>query len=198
MRLLSSSATFKARQKNVVVSPSNRHFHVAQVQLQHLCHRYFNSHQQPAAREYILTTPETQMPSIQVIQHTQQSQVASKGQQQQSGEQPISFIVVDDQQQAEPSRQLTFSLTLTKHFNPPSVSSGTGEESQHNISGLSSFSRNLQSLVSYQQIDKPQPFLPVDTPAPTASPPITTASQQAHRQPAAQPPHPLQSANAKQ
>ena len=31
----------------MVISPrshSNRHFHVAQVQLQHLCHRYFNSH----------------------------------------------------------------------------------------------------------------------------------------------------------
>ena len=37
------------------------------------------------------------------------------------------------------SRPLTFTLTQTKHFNPPSVTLATGEESQHNIAGLSSF-----------------------------------------------------------
>ena len=108
--------------------------------------------------------------------------MASKGQQQQSRGQPTSFIVVDDQQ-AGPSRPLTFTLTLKKHFNPLSVASATGEESQHNISGLSSFFRNLQSVVSYQQIDTPQPFSPVDTLAPATSPPTNTASQQEHQQP---------------
>ena len=46
----------------------------------------FQQPQQPAlaAREYILTIPETQVPSSQVIQLAQQSQVATKGQQQQS------------------------------------------------------------------------------------------------------------------
>ena len=102
----------------------------------------------PAARECILTIPETGMPSSQVIQPTQQSQVASKIQQQQFRGQPTSFIVVDDQQQAGPSRPFMFTLTPTKHFNPPSVASATGEEGQHNISGLSSFFGNLQSVMS--------------------------------------------------
>ena len=65
---------------------------------------------------------------------------------------PTSFLVVDNQQ-ARPSRVLTFTLTLMKYFNPQSVAPATGVESQHNISGLSSFFRNLQSVMSYQQID---------------------------------------------
>ena len=123
--------------------------------------------------------------------------MASKGQQKQSRGQTTSFIVVDDQQQAGPSRPLMFTLTLTKHLNPPSVPSATGEESQH-ISGLSSFFGNLKSVMSFQQIDTPQLFLPVNIPAPAASPPITNTSQQEYQQPAAQPPPPLQSADAKQ
>ena len=58
---------------------------------------------------------------------------------------------------------------LVKHFSPPSVASATGKESQHNISGLSSFFRNLQCLMSYQQMDTPQPFSPADMPAPLLS-----------------------------
>ena len=50
----------------------------------------------PAAKKYILTIPQTQMPSSQVIQPTQQNQVATKGQQQQSRGQSTSFLVVDD------------------------------------------------------------------------------------------------------
>ena len=148
----------------------------------------------PAAKEYILTIPETS----QVIQPAQQSQVASKGQQQLSRGQPTSFMVIDDRQQTGPSRPLMFTLTLTRHFNPPSVASATDQESQHNISALSSFFGNLQSVMSYQQIDTQQPFSLVDTPAPAASPPTTTASQQEHQQSAAQPPPPLQSTDAKQ
>ena len=73
----------------------------------------------PAAREYILIIPDTQMPASQAIQTAQQSQMATKGQ-----------LVVDDQQ-AEPSRPLNFTLTPTKQFNPPSIASATGEECQH-------------------------------------------------------------------
>ena len=58
----------------------------------------------------------------------QQCQVATKGQQQQSRGQQTSFLVNDDQQGA-PSRPRTFTLTPTKHFNSPSVASGTGQES---------------------------------------------------------------------
>ena len=130
------------------------------------------------------------MPSCQVIQPTQQSQVASKGQQQQSRGQQTSFLVTDNQQ-AGPSRPFTFTLALMKHFKPPPVASATGEGSQHNISGLSSFFGILQSVMSYQQ-----PFSPADTPAPAASPPTTITSQQEHQQPPAQPPP--QSADAKQ
>ena len=41
--------------------------------------------------------------------------------------------------------------------------------------------KSSESVMSYQQIDTPQPFSPVDTPAPAASPPTTTASQQEHQ-----------------
>ena len=136
------------------------------------------------------------MPSSQVIQPAQQNQVASKGQQQQSIGQPTSFLVIDDQQ-AGSSRLLTFTLTQTKHFNPPSVAA-TGEESQHNISGLSSFFGNISSVLSYQQIDTPQLFSRADTPAPAASPLTTTTSQQEHQQTPVQPPSSLQAAKAKQ
>ena len=64
--------------------------------------------------------------------------------------------------QAAPSSSLTFTLMLRKHFNPPSVASATYEESQHNISGLSSFFGNILSVLSCQQIDTPQLFLPAD------------------------------------
>ena len=53
----------------------------------------------PAAKEYILIIPETQMPSSQVIEPALQSQVVIKGQQQQSPGQPTSFLVIDDQLQ---------------------------------------------------------------------------------------------------
>ena len=61
------------------------------------------------------------------IQPAQQIQVATKGQLQHIG-QPTSFLVVDDQQ-ARPTRQLTLTLTLVKHFKPPLVASATGKES---------------------------------------------------------------------
>ena len=105
----------------------------------------FKQPQQPAPaaiREYILTIPETQMPSSQVIQSSQQIQVASKGQQQQPRGQPTFFLVINDQQ-AGPTRPLMFTLTPKKHFNPLSVESATGENSQHNIFGISCFFGNL-------------------------------------------------------
>ena len=85
--------------------------------------------QAPAATEYILTTPETQMPGTQVIQQAQQSQVATKGKQQPRWK-PISFIVVDDKQ-PRPSTRITFIQSPMKHFNPPSVAPATGKENQH-------------------------------------------------------------------
>ena len=129
----------------------------------------------PAAREYFLTIPENQVPASQVIQTARQSQEATKGQLHQTRRQLTSFLVVDDQQ-AGPSRPLTFTLTQMKQFNPPSVASATGEESQHNISGLSGFFGNLPSVWSYQQIDTPQPFLPPDLQQQKASPPTTSAA----------------------
>ena len=75
----------------------------------------------PAARAYILTIPETQIPSRQVIQPAQQSKVASKGQQQQSRGKPTSFIDIDDQQVGPSARPLRFTLGSMKHFNPPST-----------------------------------------------------------------------------
>ena len=49
-----------------------------------------------------------------------------------------SFLIIDDQQ-AGPKRSRTFTLMQMKHLNPPLLDSATGEESQHNMSGLSSF-----------------------------------------------------------
>ena len=80
----------------------------------------------------------------QVIQPAQQNQVATKGQQQQFRGQPT-FFLINDNQHAAPSRPCTFTLTPMKHFNPSSVASTTGQESQHNISGLSSFFGNIPS-----------------------------------------------------
>ena len=59
----------------------------------------FQQPKQPAlaARKYILTILETQMPAGQAIKPAQQSQVATKGQQQPRG-QRTTFVVVDDQQ----------------------------------------------------------------------------------------------------
>ena len=59
-----------------------------------------------AAREYILTNPETQMQVSQTIQPANQSQVVSRGQQQPRGPQ-TSHAVVDEQQPGT-SRQLHF------------------------------------------------------------------------------------------
>ena len=91
------------------------------------------------------------MPASQVIKPAQQSQVAPRAQQQPRG-QPTSFIILDDHQ-TEPSGLPTFTLTPTKHLNPPSIASATVEESPHNISGLPSFFGNIQSITSFQQID---------------------------------------------
>ena len=125
--------------------------------------KIFQELQQPAkaAREFILTITETQMPASQAIQPTQQSKVTTKEQQQPRG-QPTSFLVVDNGQ-AGPSRPLTFTLYPMIHFGPPSVASATGKESQHNISGLSSFFGNIQSVMSFQQIDTLQRFSTPDT-----------------------------------
>ena len=79
-------------------------------------------------REYIFTIPETYMPSSHVIQPAQQSQVATKGQQQQSIGQLTSFLFADDQEAGSSRPLTTFTLILTKHFNPPIVASATGEE----------------------------------------------------------------------
>ena len=120
-----------------------------------------------------------------------QSQVATKGQQQQTRQQArLPF-------QAGRSRPLTFTLPLTKHFNPPSVSSAAGAKSQHNKSELSSFFENVQSMMSYQQIYTQQLFPPANMSVSAASP-LTTARQHEHQQPPAQSQPALQSANTKQ
>ena len=45
-----------------------------------------------------------------------------------------------------------------KHFNPPLVASATGEESQHNILGLSIFWGNQQSVMSSRSTPHPECF----------------------------------------
>ena len=77
--------------------------------------------------------------------------------------QPTSYVVVDDQQPGT-SRQML--------FNPPSVAPSQQEESQHNTSGLSSLFAAIPSVLTYQQMDTPQPFSPSQlqpTPSPVLS-----------------------------
>ena len=57
------------------------------------------------------------------------------------------------------------------------MSSATGEDSENNKSGPSSLFGNLQSVVSYQQIDTHQPH-PSDPHQHTTSPPTTTPDRE--------------------
>ena len=121
----------------------------------------FHEPQQPAptAREFILTIPETQMAPGHAIELTQQSQVASKGQQQHSRGHPISFVVMD-------TNRLTFTLTLM------------------NTSTL----QQLHLLHEESQHESPafMLILPADTPAPATSHSTTSTAQQEHQQSPAQ------------
>ena len=114
--------------------------------------------QATAGHEYILTILETQAASIPVMQPsqiatTQPATVIAKVQQPSRpssvSAQPISYVVVDDQQPWT-SRQMI--------FNPPSVAASHQEESQHNTSGLSSLFGAIPSVLQYQQMDTPHPF----------------------------------------
>ena len=130
--------------------------------------------QATAEREYILTIPETQPVSIPVVQPTQTATgepvtVIAKLQQlprpSSASAQPISYIVVDDQQPGT-SRQML--------FNPPSVAPSQQEESQHNTSELSSLFAAIPSVLMYRQMDTPQPFSssqlqPAPSPVPSSA-----------------------------
>ena len=111
MRLSSFLATFTAGQKNTVVSHSNRHFHTTRVQFQHF-NRHFNSHQhqgntsKPSWRH---RCPQAKS-SNQLIRAKWPAKDSSS---KPEGRQTF-FLVVDDQQ-AGPSRLLTFTLTPMKH-----------------------------------------------------------------------------------
>ena len=96
----------------------------------------------PAAREYVLHIPDTQMKASQAIPPVQQSLMALRAQQQ-------------PRAQAGTSIQLHFTISPTKHFNPPPVASVTGEESAHNISGLSSILGSIQSVMYFPKMDTP-------------------------------------------
>ena len=116
--------------------------------------------QSTAGWEYVLTIPETQPVSIQLVQPQQTTTgqpvtVIAKVQQPSgppsSSAQQTSYVVVDDQQPGT-SRQMI--------FNPPSVAPSQQEESQQNTSGLSSLFAAIPSVLTYQQMDTPQPFSP--------------------------------------
>ena len=134
--------------------------------------------QASAGCEYILTIPETQPVSIPVVQPTQTATgepvtVIAKVQQtsrpSSASAQPTSYVVVDDQQPGT-SRQML--------FNPPSVALSQQEESQHNTSGLSSLFAAIPSVLTYQQMDTPQPFSPSQLqPAPSPVPSSTRHEQ---------------------
>ena len=129
-------------------------------------------------REYIPTIPETQPVSVPVVQPTQIATgepvtVIAKVQQpprpSSASAQPTSYVVVDDQQPGT-SRQML--------FNPPSVTPSQQEESQHNTSGLSSLFAAIPSVLTYQQMDTPQPFSPSQLqPAPSLVPSSTHQEQ---------------------
>ena len=131
--------------------------------------------------EYILTIPETQPVSIPVVQPTQTATgelvtVIAKVQQpprpSSVSAQPTSYVVVDDQQPGT-SRQML--------FNPPSLAPTQQEKGQHNTSGLSSLFAAIPSVLTYQQMDRPQPFSPSQLqPAPSPVPSSTHHEQSRH------------------
>ena len=92
-----------------------------------------------------------------------------------SSTQPTSYVVVDDQQPGT-SRQTI--------FNPPSVAPSQQEESQHNTSGLSSLFAAIPSVLAYQQMDTPQPFLPSQRQP--ASSPVPSSTHLEHSRPPSQ------------
>ena len=134
--------------------------------------------QSTAGGEYILTIPETQPVSIPVVQPQQTTTgqpvtVIAKVQQpsgpSSSSAQPTSYVVVDDQQPGTSRRMI---------LNPPSVAPSQQEESQHNTSGLSSLFAAIPSVLTYQQMDTPQPFSPSQLqPAPSPVPSSTHHEQ---------------------
>ena len=144
--------------------------------------------QSTAGREYVLTIAETQPVSIPVVQPQQTTTgqlvtVIAKVQEpsgpSSSSAQPT-YVVVNDQQSGT-SRQMI--------FNPPSVAPSQQEESQHNTSGLSSLFAAIPSVLTYQQMDTPQPFSPSQLqPVPSSthhehSRPPSQSSQQSQSQP---------------
>ena len=145
--------------------------------------------QATAGCEYILTIPDSQPVSIQVVQPTQidttqPATVIAKVQQPLGpasvSAQTTSYLVVDDQQPGT-SRQLLFSLSPNKTVNPPSVAAVEQEESQHNTSGLSCFFGGIPSVLQYQRINTPQPFSPCQLqPAPSPVPSSTHQEQSRH------------------
>ena len=144
--------------------------------------------QATAGREYILTIPDTQPVSIPVVNPTpiaitQPAIVTAKVKQPLGpasvSPQPASFLVVDDQQPG-PSKQLMFTLSPAK-----TVASEQQEDKQHNTSGLSSLFRGIPSVLQYQQINKPQPFLPAQLQSATS--PVPSSTHQKQSQPPSQP-----------
>ena len=140
--------------------------------------------QATAGCEYMITILETQAVSIPVVQPTQiattqPATVIAKVQQpsrpSSASAQPISYVVVDDQQLGN-SRQMI--------FNPPSVAASQHEKSQHNTLGLSSLFGAIPSVLQYQQLDTPQPFSPSQLqPAPS---PLPTSTHQEQSRPPSQ------------
>ena len=146
MKLL-SEIQYKAKERKRQVSTSQE---VTTYQLP-------EASQSTAGREYGLPIPETQPVSIPVVQPQQTTTgqpvtLIAKVQQPSgppsSSAQPTSYVV--DDQQPGTSRQMI--------FNPPSVAPSQQEENQHNTSGLSSLFAAIPSVLTYQQMDTPQPF----------------------------------------
>ena len=158
--------------------------------------------QATAGREYILPIPDTQPVSVPVVQPTQiattqPATVIAKVQQPSRpssvSAQPISYLVVDEQQPGT-FRQLIFSLSPTKTVNPPSVAAVQQEESQHNTSGLSSLVGAIPSVLQYQQINTPQPFSPSQLqPAPS---PVPSSNHEEQSRPPSQSSHQSQPKSA--
>ena len=139
----------KGKQRKGPIKPRNQHFHGALVPLPHLCQKLFssrsNQHHLPGNTSRLFQRLNPSKPDHPTSQ--------TRGPQ-------ASFLAVDDKQ-PRPSRQQTYTLTLTQQFSPLSVASVTGKES---ILG------NIQSVMRYQQINTPQPFSPSDTHPHVASP----------------------------
>ena len=137
MRQSNFKVGYTAGQRKGTISHSDLLFLVAQVPLPHACQTYQQLSTNPDARKPGLTTSSTK--SSDFMRKT--------------AHRAANLTLICNDQQPETLKQLHFAISLTKILSLLSVAFVTGEETSHNISGLSSICENIQSVINFQMED---------------------------------------------